>query len=129
MVFICISGLFGLLSSRWSPEHIRHAIFTSLNGTKTANPTSTNRTQAPRKLFAKSIALLFFSTGLILTALAPIFFVLAVIVFEVFLLEYPQIERTDAVGAWGMFPFFKEKPFLGWKEVVETKKEEIADGE
>lgn len=103
MVFICISGILGLLQSKWSQEDIRNAIFTTLNGRHFAFLDDHWQMRRIRRLFVKCAAVLYFSIGLIVAALSPLVFIFAIAVLELLLQEYPQSEYSDAVGAWGMY--------------------------
>ncbi|KAF4629371.1 hypothetical protein G7Y89_g8776 [Cudoniella acicularis] len=122
MAFIVISGIIGILGSRWSQEEVRNAIFRVLNADardwivvlfegerETAllkkfhweNPdTKMTLWKRFRYFYAKCTATWFFLTAMLTTILCPPFFVSMIIANE-FVVQYiPVSEHSDAVGAW-----------------------------
>lgn len=100
LTFVLVSGVFGVFESFWSQEDVRNGIFTFINR-KRFHPGNRPKARTTQLGFAKFVASAIFSLGIIVTILAPAVFIFSVVVFELYLLDFPYSEHSDAVGAWG----------------------------
>lgn len=101
LTFVLVSGVFGIFESFWSQEDVRNGIFTYINKKQFTSLGNRPKARTTQLGFAKVTASAVFSLGIIVTILAPAVFIFAVVVFELYLQDFPYSEHSDAVGAWG----------------------------
>jgi hypothetical protein len=120
-ILVVVTGALAILESQITPEETRNMIFAILNGDKGYwirkvfegderetlldewNTVYHARVKkwSFRQHIARLVSALFFLVSIFWAVVSPALFVIAVIGFELELVDIPASEQSDAVGAWG----------------------------
>jgi len=130
-ILVVITGALAILESQITPEETRNMIFATLNGDKGYwirkvfdgeerkrlldewNTVYHERVKkwSFRQHIARLVAAFFFLTSIFWAVVSPALFVIAIIGFELELMDIPASEQSDAVGAWGTWVVGCSFPF------------------
>jgi hypothetical protein len=130
-ILVVVTGALAILESQITPEETRNMIFATLNGDKGYwirkvfegdererlldewNTVYHARVKkwSFRQHIARLVAAFFFLISIFWAVVSPALFIIAIIGFELELIDIPASEQNDAVGAWGTWVVSCSFPF------------------